>query len=241
MDNKLISIGKAAKMLGITTTTLRRWDKNGKLEPTRTPSGRRAYLLSQIEEMSTISVFSMAQNWLSREKGEDPLEKFYCRSGAVFQTRLIEMEKELIVLPGFGEKYSLIVAAVGEIGNNSFDHNLGNWRDVPGIFFSYDLLKKEIVLADRGQGVFKTLKRVKPEISDDEDALKIAFTEIISGRAPEERGNGLKFVRKVAALTNMGLQFQSGNAILNIKRKSTELFIEKVNNEINGCLVRIKF
>ncbi|EKD58883.1 MAG: hypothetical protein ACD_56C00036G0015 [uncultured bacterium] len=241
MDNKLISIGKVAKILGITTTTLRRWDKSGKLKSLRTPTGRRAYLLSEIEKMSMVSTFSIASGWLNNEKGVEPLENFYCQTGAVFQIRLIEMEGLLIALPGFEEKFSLIVAAVGEIGNNSFDHNLGNWRDVPGIFFSYDLDKKEIVLADRGQGVYKTLKRVKPEIADDKDALKVAFTEIISGRAPEERGNGLKFVRKVVALADMELQFQSGKAILNIERKSSELFIKKADNEIKGCLIRIKF
>ena len=75
-------------------------------------------------------------------------------------------------------------------------------------------------MADRGQGVQKTLKRVRPQIADDEEALKIAFTEIVSGRAPESRGNGLKFVRKiiteVAKLAPIKLSFQSGSAVLTL-------------------------
>jgi len=241
MDNNLISIGKAAKLLGVTTMTLRRWDKSGKLRPVRTPTGRRAYFVTQIDEIAQASVFSMAINWISNDNGIEPLKNFYCSNGSIFQTRLVEFENKLANAPGFSEKYSLITAAVGEIGNNSFDHNLGNWRDVPGIFFSYDLEKKEIVLADRGQGTFKTLKRVKPEIVDDQEALRVAFTEIISGRAPEERGNGLKFVRKVAALMNLELEFQSGNAVLSLEKKSSEIKIKKTKNKINGCLVRIRF
>ena len=48
------------------------------------------------------------------------------------------------------------VAVAGEIGNNSFDHNLGNWADMIGIFFYYDEKTHTIILADRGQGVLVT-------------------------------------------------------------------------------------
>ena len=34
----------------------------------------------------------------------------------------------------------LIVAVAGEIGNNSFDHNLGKWPDSPGVFFGFDVV-----------------------------------------------------------------------------------------------------
>ncbi len=86
------------------------------------------------------------------------------------------------------ELFSLLVSVAGEIGNNSFDHNLGLWPDTPGVFFGYDLNKKQIVLADRGVGVLKTLKRVRPGLARDADALEVAFTEVISGRAPERQG-----------------------------------------------------
>jgi len=52
--------------------------------------------------------------------------------------------------PALEQLSSLIVAITGEIGNNSFDHNLGKWPDEPGVFFGYDIAKGTVVLADRG-------------------------------------------------------------------------------------------
>ena len=47
--------------------------------------------------------------------------------------------------------------------------------------------------------------------------MQIAFTEIVSGRAPEQRGNGLKVVRQVAKKDNaIGLNFRSGTALAEI-------------------------
>lgn len=240
MDNKLVSIGKAAKMLGVSTMTLRRWDKSGKFEAMRTPTGRRVYLLASIEEIMNKSAESAAKNWVTENSGSEPSDSFYCPNGAIFQARLMKFEKELSEMRTFAENYSLISAAVGEIGNNSFDHNLGNWIDVPGIFFSYDLAKGEIILADRGQGILKTLKRVRPDIQNDAEALRVAFTEVVSGRAPEERGNGLKFVRKTVVLTNINLGFQTGNSILKIGNGSSDLKIISSKYPIRGCLVTIK-
>jgi hypothetical protein len=60
--------------------------------------------------------------------------------------------------------FSLLTSVAGEIGNNSYDHNLGQWPDIPGIFFAYDLNKKQIALADRGVGILETLRKVKPEL-----------------------------------------------------------------------------
>lgn len=41
--NKFISIGGAAKLLGVSVETLRRWESIGKLVPVRTPAGHRRY------------------------------------------------------------------------------------------------------------------------------------------------------------------------------------------------------
>ena len=57
--------------------------------------------------------------------------------------------------------------------------------------------KRYIVLADRGLGILETLKQVRPTLKTHIEAVNVAFTEILSGRAPEKRGNGLKFVREV--------------------------------------------
>jgi hypothetical protein len=137
--------------------------------------------------------------------------------------------------------FPLITSITGEIGNNSFDHNIGRWPDMPGIFFGYDMDRKEIVLADRGQGILTTLKRVKKELSSDEEALRVAFTEIISGRPREARGNGLKFVKDVVMENDIYLFFQTGNAKLEIEKGDRSLNIVKVSNYMHGCIALIKF
>jgi DNA-binding HxlR family transcriptional regulator len=133
----------------------------------------------------------------------------------------------------------LIVAAVGEIGNNSFDHNLGKWLDQPGVYFNINIAAREIALADRGQGVLGSLKKVKPDLANDQEALRVAFTEVVSGRYPEQRGNGLKFVKQVIKKNNLSLYFYSGNAVAVISDAGLE--VKKQQALIPGTLAIIKF
>lgn len=46
--NRLISINEASKQLGVSISTLRRWDKSGLLVAQKTPNGHRRYDLSKI-------------------------------------------------------------------------------------------------------------------------------------------------------------------------------------------------
>ena len=46
---KLLSIGKTADILGVHIDTLREWDKEGKLNPVKTPGNHRRYRLEDIE------------------------------------------------------------------------------------------------------------------------------------------------------------------------------------------------
>lgn len=155
-----------------------------------------------------------AFDWLQRDIGEGVLSKDdHCPYRDVFQARLLRMSNEM-EKKGYSENdYSIIAAITGELGNNAYDHNLGKWRDEAGIYFSYDLEKKFFVIADRGQGVLSTLKRVKPELTSEPEAVKVALTESISGRAPERRGNGLKFVRQEIQEHLWGMYFQSGDGV----------------------------
>ena len=238
-EQDLITISEAAEILGVSIDTLRRWDKSGKLSPMKTSdAGYRLYSRSQIE-LFLNDLFSMAKDWVT--KGSEIPSKFYCSNSAVFQTRLIQMQDFLAGIKELAYMFPLLVAVAGEIGNNSYDHNLGNWPDIPGIFFAYDIHKKNIVLADRGLGILATLKRVKPELNTDEEALKVAFTEILSGRAPESRGNGLKFVRKIVAENPIGLLFQTGNAELALTKDSDALDLRPSQEPFRGCLALITF
>ncbi len=238
VEEKLISISEAASILGVSIDTLRRWDKSGKLKSQKSEGGHRKYQRSQIE-LFLNDLFGLAKEWVVR--GTPPQQKFYCSNSAVFQTALAAMQDALMRVAALRELLPLVVAVAGEIGNNSFDHNLGNWPDTPGIFFAVDVHKKLVVLADRGRGVLATLKRVRPELQSDSEALKVAFTEIVSGRAPESRGNGLKFVRKIVAENPIGLLFQTGNAEAILAKDSATLDIRASVESFRGCLALITF
>lgn len=239
MDKNLLTISETAEILGISVDTLRRWDEKGQLKSIRSLGGHRYYSKEQIENYSK-DIFKLAENWLTN-KTEIPAN-YYCSDSSTFQSRLVKMSNELSQISDeiIKKNFSLIVAVAGEIGNNSFDHNLGNWPDEPGIFFGYDLSKRFVVLADRGQGILKTLRKVRPELPNDSEAMIVAFTEIISGRAPEERGNGLKFVRKVVIKNNMKLYFKTGDAELEVFDEDP-LVVKKSTSSIRGCIALVTF
>lgn len=239
MEEKLFNIREAARFLRVSIDTLRRWDKSGKLVATKKAGGTHRYYAKKDLELFSSDLIKFASEWALFGKEISP--DLYCSNSAVFQARLMRMQDEMLA---FGKEQgcvSLVGAIAGEIGNNSYDHNLGNWPDVPGVFFGYDIYKGTIVLADRGLGILKTLSRVKPSLATHEEAVRVAFTEMISGRAPEERGNGLKFVRKIIAKNPISLSFQTGDAELQIERESGDLRIAKTKDKIQGCFAVIKF
>lgn len=239
MGKELLTIREAAEFLGVSFDTLRRWDKSGKLVATRKEGGTHRYYAKEDLEVFSSDLLKQAKNWAF--SGGDIAPELHCSNSATFQARLLGMQDILIASGKADRIFSLIVSIAGEIGNNSYDHNLGNWPDSPGVFFGYDIPKGIIVLADRGLGILKTLRRVKPSLGNHEDALFVAFTETISGRAPEDRGNGLKFVRKVISENPIDLFFQSGDAELRMKGNNADLRIKKSKVAIPGCLASITF
>ena len=100
----------------------------------------------------------------------------------------------------------LLGSIVGEISNNCFDHNLGQWNDFSGclVGFEYQAKSITIYIVDRGQGIISSLSKAT-EVTNKKLILSKAFEERISGRAPEKRGNGLKFVIQHIASHDAGL------------------------------------
>ena len=240
MNKKLLSIGDAADTIGVSVDTLRRWDKSGKLSAFRvSPKGNRYYRKHDVDLFLKNSL-ALANQWVASPTPFEPDDKYYCQTRDVFQARLEHFRDELVET--VDENFSSLIAAIaGEIGNNSFDHNLGNWPDILGVYFSYTLSEKRIVLADRGLGILSTLRRVRPELANHSEGLRVAFTETISGRAPESRGNGLKFVRNVVTSNPINLSFQTGDAILTMKKENANIDINIADEPVRGCLVIIEY
>ncbi len=239
MEEKLLKISEAAEILGVSIDTLRRWDESGKLTAIRKEGGTHRYYREKDIEIYASDLLRFATDWISR--GAEFPGTFYCPTSAVFQARLVKMEHMLMEKPGFEKLYSLIVLVAGEIGDNSFAHNLGNWPDTPGIFFGYDIVKGIIVLADRGLGILETLRRVRPGLSTHVKAVEVAFTEFLSGRAPEKRGNGLKLVREVVLANPIDLFFTSGDAEVHLKGADKLFRVTRGPNVVRGCMAKINF
>lgn len=141
-----------------------------------------------------------------------------CVTRDQFQARLETMHRTVHKQGVGDETVALLTAILGELGNNCFDHNLGQWQDAPGCWFAYYTTGNaalQAVIADRGQGIRASLQRVDASLTTDQAALDAAFQRRISGRAPEQRGNGLKFVRQVVNDNpGRGLCCVSGNGII---------------------------
>jgi len=132
------------------------------------------------------------------------------------------------------KKY-LEAAIIGEIGNNTFDHNFIFEEDrTRGVYCNLSYMEKYIIIADYGKGVRQSLSSVLPSIGSDSEAVETAFTKMISGRAPEQRGNGLKFVSETIQHNEWYLYFQSGSGSCNIDKSGMKFAENDIS--INGCL-----
>lgn len=66
MDDIRFKIAEAARMAGVSPSTLRLWETQDLIQPIRTPSGQRLYDRALVERLKTIA-------WLRSEKGLNPV------------------------------------------------------------------------------------------------------------------------------------------------------------------------
>lgn len=242
MEEKKVRIGQAAKILGVTAQTLRNWEKSGRLGAKRSRGGQRYYFVADLERL-LLDLPGLGWAWAASGQAPDLAPEYYCERQDRFTSRLVKMGVVLQqTLNGdVRDLVSLLTLVTGEIGDNAFAHNAGNWPDVPGVFYGYDQGKRIIVVADRGRGVRATLQRVRPGITNDIEALRIAFTETISGRDPEKRGNGLKVIRQIAETKAIGLVLQSGLGVVRIPKEPGPMKITLAKENVRGVYAVITF
>lgn len=71
--NKILTISEAAKVKGVSPSTLRRWESEGKLIPERTPNGHRRYDLSQLLNIKSELSFTVGYARVSSHDQKDDL------------------------------------------------------------------------------------------------------------------------------------------------------------------------
>ncbi len=241
MNTKKVRISEAAKMLGVSAQTLRNWEKSGKLLAERSVGGQRYYIVENLNKF-TLDLEKLGLVWATSAIPPELPSEYYCERLDRFTSRVARMGTELQKAGNVSEDLaSLLTLMAGEIGDNSFAHNVGNWSDMPGVLYGYDIDKQIIVLADRGRGVKTTLQHVRPNLSTDIDALRVAFTEIVSGRNPEKCGNGLKVVRSVAESKGISLVFRSGIGLVTISESTKSMRITMADSNIRGTYAVIQF
>ena len=239
-NDELLSIGKTAQLLGVSIQTLRRWDGKGILKSFRaTFNGKRFY------KQQDVNIFlndlpTLGWKWASQTTPSEPMGEFYCRTSDVFAGRSSTLKNNLEKINDPSIDFPLLTATVDEIGENSYAHNLCNWPDISGIFFAYDLNKRVIVLVDRGRGILKTLKTVRPKLQSHKEALEVAFTQVVSGRPGENRGRGLKSVKFNVLKSNVKLTFRTGDAELNLKKGDQKLNITECET-FHGCFAVLEY
>jgi hypothetical protein len=139
------------------------------------------------------------------------------------------------------EEEQRVTALVGELGNNVFDHNEGEWptsfRGAIIIAQRYPQLRKiEVVVADAGVGFLGSLKTYDPAPKDDVEAIKLGLLGI-TGRAGERRGNGLKTIQDWTINNFNGIvRIHSGNGLVVIDKGGQKI---EVVNKILGTLAEI--
>lgn len=77
-----LSISEAAKLKGVSPSTLRRWEAEGKITPERTPSGHRRYDLAQLLGIHTELSYTIG----------------YCRVSSHDQKKDLERQREVVEL-----------------------------------------------------------------------------------------------------------------------------------------------
>lgn len=163
----------------------------------------------------------------SQEKDSD----FFCSSRDIFQARLDSFIQN-------SNKY-LESALIGEIGNNTFDHN---WQyaenQMRGAYLNLTFMNRYVVLADYGRGIRESLSSVI-KLANDVQAVQTGFTKMISDRAPEQRGNDLKFVAETAISKLWSLYYQTGNGNCIINDGKIDFL--QAEDFFTGCLAIFDF
>ncbi len=134
MERKLVSIHEAAEFLGVTTTTLRRWEREGRLLPdARTRGGDRRYDLnrlgseSQVASSSRIAIIPHDLNRLESEpQGSDnPDRKTVAYARVSSHDQKDDLDRQQQVLELYCARQGWTFEVIADLGSGMNDHKKG--------------------------------------------------------------------------------------------------------------------
>lgn len=128
---------------------------------------------------------------------------------------------------GFSENNAaLITSSIGEIIDNAFYHNLGQWNSEFGplvIFTAQHIPDKKninISICDFGVGFLNTLIGNYPFLKIEADAIVFALKVNTTGRINKAGGNGLVYLQKNIFNSFAGnIMIRSGNTLTAIEKR----------------------
>jgi len=109
---KMITISQAAKELGVSVSTLRRWDKSGKLSPEKTASGHRRYDIGVLKPESFRAI-----------RQEERKTMAYARVSGQDQKEDLERQKQVLELYCAGQGWTYEV--ISDLGSGMNYHKKG--------------------------------------------------------------------------------------------------------------------
>lgn len=195
--DQLISIGKTAKLLGVTIQTLREWDVAGKLHPVRTKGGHRRYRLSDtqklqgVEQVSTnqlerVAVYCRVSSHDQKQKGDLERQKGrvlgYCASKSYYVPYVLEE-----VASGMSDSRSKLknlfkLVSSGDVNRVVVEHKDRLTRFMYGVFESFfESYGVEIECIEKVVG-----KSYEEELVEDMLTLMSSFSAKVYGKRSAE-------------------------------------------------------
>lgn len=171
----------------------------------------------------------------------DPVFLFFDRITAYASKQNFYGEYEAIfsefIKIGFSkDNAALITSSIGEIIDNAFYHNLGQWNSEFGalvIFTAQHIPDKKninISICDFGVGFLNTLIGNYPFLKTEADAIAVALKANTTGRINKAGGNGLVYLQKNIFNGFAGnIMIRSKNVLVAIdKREQTKIISGKL-------------
>ena len=117
MDEQYVSIGKAAKMLGMSMDGLRKWEREGRLIPVRTVTNHRRYRVVDLHALMHEDVPNPAQ---------DTGCILYARVSTKKQQEAGNLERQLGRLTAYAaDQHGLVVAALTDVASGLHEKRRG--------------------------------------------------------------------------------------------------------------------